>query len=40
MNPDKIYPRGNDSQTVYLKNVIGGAGIEVGDYTIYNDFVN
>ena len=37
---DKIYPRTGDTQTVYLKNVIGGAGIEVGDYTIYNDFVN
>ena len=28
---DKIYPRTGDTQTVYLKNVIGGAGIEVGD---------
>jgi acetyltransferase-like isoleucine patch superfamily enzyme len=34
----KIYPRSNDSQTVYLKNVITDPGIEVGDYTIYNDF--
>lgn len=37
---DKIYPRTGDTQTVYLKNVIRGAGIEAGDYTIYNDFVN
>lgn len=36
----KIYPRTGDEQTVYLKNVIIGPGIEVGDYTIYNDFVN
>ena len=40
MNPDKIYPRGNDSQTVYLKNVVTDPGITVGDYTMYNDFVN
>lgn len=39
--PDKkIYPRTNDTQTVYLKNVIDDSSIEVGDYTIYNDFVN
>lgn len=39
--PDKkIYPRTGDNQTVYLKNVITGKNIEVGDYTIYNDFVN
>lgn len=36
----KIYPRTGDSQTVYLKNVISDPGIEVGDYTMYNDFVN
>ena len=34
-----IYPRAHDKQTVYLKSVIKGANIEVGDYTIYNDFV-
>ena len=39
--PDKkIYPRTGDTQTVYLKNVITGENIEVGEYTIYNDFVN
>lgn len=36
----KIYPRSQDKQTVYLKNVIRSANVEVGDYTIYNDFVN
>lgn len=35
---NKIYPRSNDYQTVYLKNVITRTNIEVGDYTIYNDF--
>lgn len=39
-DPKKIYPRTGDTQTVYLKNVIKNAGIEVGDYTMYNDFVN
>ena len=34
-----IYPRAHDKQTVYLKSVIKGANIEVGDYTLYNDFV-
>ncbi len=37
---DKIYPRSNDDQIVYLKNVITKPNIEVGDYTIYNDFVH
>ena len=36
---DRIYPRTGDLQTVYLKNVITKPNIEVGDYTIYNDFV-
>lgn len=36
----KIYPRPFDSQTVYLKDVVSGANIQVGDYTMYNDFVN
>lgn len=40
--PDKtrVYPRTGDRQTVYLKNVVNDPNIEVGDYTIYNDFVN
>ena len=37
---DKIYPRPNDKQTVYLKAVVTSPNIEVGDYTIYNDFVH
>ena len=36
----KIYPRTGDTQTVYLKNVITNPNIEVGDYTMYNDFLN
>ena len=35
---NKIYPRSNDRQIVYLKNVIESPNITVGDYTIYNDF--
>ena len=40
MIPEKIYPRSNDSQIVYLRSVITDPSIEVGEYTIYNDFVN
>lgn len=36
----KMYPRIGDTQTVYLKNVITNPNIEVGDYTMYNDFSN
>lgn len=36
---EKIYPRTNDTQTVYLKNVITDPNINIGDYTMYNDFV-
>ena len=39
-NPNIIYPRTGDTQTVYLKLVITKPTIEVGDFTIYNDFVN
>lgn len=35
----KTYPRSGDKQTVYLNAVINDPQIEVGDYTIYNDFV-
>ncbi|NDV97574.1 antibiotic acetyltransferase [Dysgonomonas sp. 521] len=35
----KIYPRENDSQTIYLNTVTKNPHIIVGDYTIYNDFV-
>ncbi|TDW25521.1 acetyltransferase-like isoleucine patch superfamily enzyme [Breznakia blatticola] len=40
MNQKKIYPRSNDKQTVYLNRVITNPNIEIGDFTIYNDFVN
>lgn len=36
----KIYPRTGDKQTIYLKNVINNPNISVGEYTMYNDFVN
>lgn len=36
----KIYPRTGDNQTIYLKNVIQNPNIMVGEYTMYNDFVN
>lgn len=36
----KIYPRTSDTQTVYLKSVITDTSIQIGDYTIYNDFVH
>ena len=35
---DKLYPRKNDKQIIYLKNAITRDNIEVGDFTIYNDF--
>lgn len=35
----KIYPRPGDNETVYLKNVVTNPNIEIGDYTMYNDFV-
>lgn len=35
----KIYPRTGDQQTVYPNAVIKDPQIEVGDYTIYNDFI-
>ena len=35
-----VYPRTGNMQTIYLKNVITDPNIEVGDYTMYNDFVN
>ena len=36
---ETIYPRTGDRQTVYLRAVVNGHNISVGDYTIYNDFV-
>ena len=40
MNPEKIYPRANDHETVYLKSVVKNSNIIVVDFTMYNDFVN
>lgn len=37
---NKIYPRSIDKETIYLKNVIKNPNITVGEYTMYNDFVN
>ncbi|MFQ8706698.1 MAG: CatB-related O-acetyltransferase [Thomasclavelia sp.] len=37
---NSIYPRRGDKQTIYLKNVINDPNIIVGDYTMYNDFIN
>lgn len=36
---NKIYPRTGDKQTVYLSAIVKDPQIEVGNYTIYNDFV-
>ena len=35
-----IYPRTGDKETVYLKNIVSNPNIVVGDFTMYNDFVN
>lgn len=40
MESEKVYPRTGDKETVYLKNVITDPNITVGDFTMYNDFVN
>ena len=40
MDADKIYPRIGDRETVYLKSLITNPNIIIGDYTMYNDFVN
>lgn len=40
ISENKIFPRTGDTQTVYLKNVITDASIQIGDYTMYNDFVH
>ena len=36
----QIYPRTGDKETIYLKHVITNLNITVGDFTMYNDFVN
>ena len=40
MPEKKIYPRPFDKEIVYLKEVVTNPNIIVGDYTIYNDYVN
>lgn len=40
ISENKIYPRTEDKETVYLKNVVTDPSIIVGDFTMYNDFVN
>lgn len=35
-----IYPHTGDKETIYLKHVITNPNITVGDFTMYNDFVN
>lgn len=37
---NKIYPRTGDKETVYLKGVVTDPSISVGEFTMYNDFVN
>jgi len=39
-NPDAIYPRDNDTQTVFLKSVVTRPNISVGEYSYYNDLFN
>ena len=39
-NLGKIYTRSGDKETVYLKSVISNPNISVGEFTMYNDFVN
>ena len=36
----RIYPRSGDKQTIYLKPVRSNPNISIGDFTMYNDFVN
>ncbi|PLT69947.1 acetyltransferase [Mediterraneibacter gnavus] len=40
MPENKLYPRTNDKQTIYLKYAISNPNITVGEYTMYNDFEN
>lgn len=39
-DPTVVYPRRGDTRSVYLRNVVDHPNIEVGEYTIYNDFVD
>lgn len=40
ISEEKKYPRTGDTQTIYLKSVITNPNIKIGEYTMYNDFVN
>ncbi|MCU0080204.1 CatB-related O-acetyltransferase [Extibacter muris] len=40
ISDNKVYPRSEDKETVYLKSVVTNPNIIIGDFTIYNDFVN
>ena len=37
---NSIYPRAGDAETVYLRDIITDPDIEIGHYTMYNDFVH
>ena len=39
-NNQRIYPRSDDRQTVYLRGVVTDPNIQVGDFTMYHDFVH
>ena len=39
-DPTRLYPREFDKSIIYLKNAVTASNISVGDYTVYNDFVN
>ena len=38
--PANIHPRTNDRFTVYLQHVVHNPNIQVGEYTMYHDFVS
>ena len=42
MNSKQIYSRkdNNSAESVYLQSVVKDLNIIIGDFTIYNDFVN
>ena len=40
MDEKKIYPRPHDRETVYLNAVVNNPNIEIGEYSMYNDFVH
>lgn len=40
ISENRIYPRTGDTETFLVKNVITNPDIEIGDYTMYNDFAH